>query len=802
MNTEFFIPKDCLNPIRKVFISCSREKLSGLQMARDHGIHDTEHVFCSWILLLVLAPLLIITFLSLIAPVAASPSSSPPPGVGWLQSFGQGDESDGHSIVATSDGGSVATGTAGSSPDTNQVVIIKTDVTGSEVWNKTLQKSSYGATSVIETHDKGYVFTAGSQDSIAGGILLEKLDQSGNEVWMRVFKNGEYCKSISVGTASDGGFIVGGSVFRNNSPAPSVWNGFILKTNADGREQWTRAFKGDENDYTAFVQQTADDGYIVAGTTGSYGINGLSAYLLKLDEFGDEEWFAPYEVGKESAGTSVIQTSDGGYTLSGTTRSGNAPLPDEDLFLVRTDNRGNEQWRKIIPGWGRTTSTPLIQTPDGTSIIARSYDGRGPVRFGEMTLLGIDVNGTEQVNHTFSLGSPFVVHGGAVAPRQGYYFTGTMTNTSNSGKKVLAILKILQPLADKKVPEKTSLDLTIKVRDAGNGTALLGAHVYLDGESVGTTSDNDGIKDLRDVPRSEHTIRVAKTGYEEVTRKITVNETQQITIQLNESKLIPLLVHGSPETKFDIVFVPSKTSYNCNLKTKIPIDTYSNDRQRFIEDVNNKISTLFFRLDSLTSSQVGLPADYYSRFNFYYYWDPENFADAFDGCAGSLPEQFRKNAPATDVAIILYPSYLGMYSDSSCEPNACANGLGPGSGSWLKAPADSPMIFLHESGHVVFGLIDTYCGETYYRENTPSPNVWSTQDACITTARQEQWNITGCRQITKPATSRTKEICVKNFWKWDPDPDIMGSGAYSGRFGSASTIHIRYMLDTINRWNP
>jgi hypothetical protein len=111
------------------------------------------------------------------------------------------------------------------------------------------------------------------------------------------------------------------------------------------------------------------------------------------------------------------------------------------------------------------------------------------------------------------------------------------------------------------------------------------------------------------------------------------------------------------------------------------------------------------------------------------------------------------------------------------------------------------MIFLHESGHVVFGLIDTYCGETYYRENIPSPNVWSTDDACITTARQEQWNITGCRQITKPAGSRTRQPCVKNFWKWDPDPDIMGSGAYSGRFGSASTLHIRYMLDTINRWN-
>jgi hypothetical protein len=772
-------------------------------MRRDQGIHDTRHIFCSCILILVLAPLLTGGLLSIIAPVAASSLSpgTPTPAVGWIQSFGQGRESNGYAIVATSDGGSVATGTIGSSPETNQVFIIKTDAAGNEVWNKTLQNSNYEGRSVVETHDKAYVILAGSRDSIAGGILLVKLDQSGNDVWMRVFKNGECSKTNSVGTTSDGGFIVAGSAYPNNSPAPSLWNGFILKTNADGKEQWTRAFKGDKNDYTAFVQQTSDDGYIVAGTTGSYGINGVSAYLLKLDEFGDEDWFVPYEIGPENSGMSVIQTLDGGYILRGTTRSGSATLPDEDLFLVRTDKHGIEQWRKILPGWGRNSSTPLIQAPDGISIIARSNASIGPVQSEEMTLLGFDVNGTEQMNQTFRFGLPFEVHGGAVAPRQGYFLTGTVRDTGNSGKTVLAILKILQVLPEQTVPVKSSIDLTIKVRDANNGIALLGSHVYLDGESVGTTSDKDGIKELRDIAKGVHTIRLAKTGYEEVTRKITVNETGQIIIQLNESKVIPLLVHGSAETKIDIVFVPSKTTYNCNLKTKIPIDTYTGDRQRFINDVNSKISTLFFRLDNLTSSGVGLPVDYYDRFNFYYYWDPDNFADAFDGCAGKLPDQFRKNAPETDVAIILYPSYLGFYSDISCEPNACANGLGPGSGSWLKAPADSSMIFLHESGHVVFGLIDTYCGETYYRENTPFPNVWSTQDACIKIAEHERWNTSGCRQITKPASSRTKEICAKNFWKWDPDPDIMGNGAYSGRFGNASTLHIRYMLDTINRWN-
>jgi hypothetical protein len=260
-----------------------------------------------------------------------------------------------------------------------------------------------------------------------------------------------------------------------------------------------------------------------------------------------------------------------------------------------------------------------------------------------------------------------------------------------------------------------------------------------------------------------------------------------------------LQIHGSTDDKIDIIFVASNTSYDCNAKSKIPDDAYSHDKQKFVDDVNSKIDSTYLNLGSVTSILVGLPDDYRQRFNFYYYWDEENFGDAFDGCAGKLPDTFWDNAPFADVAVILYPSYRGLYTGSPCEPIGCANGLGAGSGSWMKAPADSSMIFLHESGHVVFGLIDTYCGETYYEENSPFPNVWNSADACIKNADDQHWDSSKCRQILKPDSSRSKDICVKNFWKVDADPDIMGGGAYSGRFGNASTSRIRYILDTINR---
>ena len=519
-----------------------------------------------------------------------------------------------------------------------------------------------------------------------------------------------------------------------------------------------------------------------------------------MNEFGNEEWFTTYENGLGNEKPSVIQTPDGGYILIGTSTSLTTNNQNQDLFLVRTDNHGKELWKKKYSGIGRATGNLLIQDAGSIAVIAGSYLGSEHEKTGEIILLDIDLNGNEQRNRTFSIGQSIDIQDMAVLPGEGYFVAGIVPAQGNLQKEGLAIIKILDTPPRNGGPVKNSFDLTVITKDAKTGTFIGGTQVYLDGGSVGSTSEQDGKQILRDVQRGTHTIRVAKTGYEEITRPVNITENTQVSFTLNRSHVIPVQIHGSTDEKIDIVFVASNTSYDCNTKTKIQTIAYTGDQQRFVTDVNNKVDNVFLRLDTLTSGSVGLPTDFRERFNFYYYWDTESFADAFDGCAGTLPNEFWNDASFTDVAIILYPTYEGFYSGTPCEPNGCANGLGPGSGSWLKAPVDSPMIFLHESGHVVFGLIDTYCGDTYYVENSPFPNVWNTEDSCIKNAEQERWDSTSCRQILKPASSRSNELCVKNFWKEDADPDIMGSGAYSGRFGNASTSRIRYIFDTINRW--
>jgi hypothetical protein len=198
-------------------------------------------------------------------------------------------------------------------------------------------------------------------------------------------------------------------------------------------------------------------------------------------------------------------------------------------------------------------------------------------------------------------------------------------------------------------------------------------------------------------------------------------------------------------------------------------------------------------MDSITDKTNPIPSDYRERFNIYYYYNSSQFADAFSGCAGTVPDPVWKTVPYADVIIILYPTYYTFDTGAPCEPSGCVN---PGTGrNWMKIAADQKILFMHECGHAIFGLIDTYCGSTRYWENEPNPNVWSSQEGCVKAAMKNSWDASSCQQIQQGNPT----VCTKQFWRWDSDPDIMHDG-YSGTFGKASTRRITYTLNNINAW--
>jgi hypothetical protein len=114
-----------------------------------------------------------------------------------------------------------------------------------------------------------------------------------------------------------------------------VW---LIKLGLNGRTDWTRTFGGVEWDWGNAVHETPDGGYILVGTTLSFGAGGSDVWLIKTDTEGQEEWSRTYGGHSLDFGLSVQPTSDGGYIIAGQTYSFGAG--NGDLWLIKTDSEG------------------------------------------------------------------------------------------------------------------------------------------------------------------------------------------------------------------------------------------------------------------------------------------------------------------------------------------------------------------------------------------------------------------------------------------------------------------------------
>ncbi len=199
------------------------------------------------------------------------------------------------------------------------------------------------------------------------------------EEWNRTFRGAGNSSAYSVQQTADGGYLISGSTCSSYVPLQcSPW---LLKTDASGNEQWNKTFPGDYG--TRSILQTADGGFIFADRS-----------LVKVDVNGNEQWM------KTIGGTiySVQGTSDGGYIGAGI-------IPEEpgsdhpNGWLIKVDANGDEQWNRIFWGMGFCIIRSVQQTGDGEYILAGFRSGRE--ERGGAWFIKVDADGNELWNRTF-----------------------------------------------------------------------------------------------------------------------------------------------------------------------------------------------------------------------------------------------------------------------------------------------------------------------------------------------------------------------------------------------------------------
>ncbi|MDI6862989.1 MAG: hypothetical protein QMC97_06360 [Pseudothermotoga sp.] len=103
-------------------------------------------------------------------------------------------------------------------------------------------------------------------------------------IWQKAFGGSEWDVAYSIRQTTDGGYIVAGYTESFGAGEEDV---YVLKLDADGNKLWEKTFGEEYSDEAYSIQQTNDEGYIVAGYTESFGAGSRDVYVLKLDKYGN-----------------------------------------------------------------------------------------------------------------------------------------------------------------------------------------------------------------------------------------------------------------------------------------------------------------------------------------------------------------------------------------------------------------------------------------------------------------------------------------------------------------------------------
>jgi hypothetical protein len=255
-------------------------------------------------------------------------------------------------------------------------------------------------------------------------------------MWTKTFGGTNIDVAYAVEETNDEGYIIAG--YTRSFGTLSGRNLWLFKTDKTGNLIWNKTFGGNSDDEGAAVKQTLDGGFIAAGYTSSFGAGAKDVFVVKTDSLGNELWSRFFGGTSDEEAYALEVLTDGGFLIGCATSS--ATAGSRDGWLIRLNSSGNSVWDKKIGGMSTDGIRDLKLTSDNSFIITGWTASDGAGALGKAWLVKTDSLGNIIFNKSF--GGTDADRGLSVQQTSdgGYIFTG-YTASSGAGNDDLFLVK-------------------------------------------------------------------------------------------------------------------------------------------------------------------------------------------------------------------------------------------------------------------------------------------------------------------------------------------------------------------------
>ncbi len=353
------------------------------------------------------------------------------PSIEWQRSLGGSGDDRAYSIDATNDGGYIVAATAGSidgdlAGNTNDGFwLIKLNEMGDIQWQKVFYSDSIGSANAIrQTNDGGFIVTGVGTAIVAGSPVccnywVAKFNESGNLEWTKSLGGSADDKAYDIKQTIEGGYIIAGISYSLDGDVTNAHGDadcWIVKTSANGTIEWEKSLGGSEVDYAYSILQASDGSYTLAGRTGSTdgdvidNSNAGACWVVNLDSIGTIQWQKVLHTGLNGVetGNSIQQTSDDGYIIAGYSVKQNSS--DTDFWAIKLDDSLAIQWERSLGGTAFDYGYSICQTDDQAYVVTgvtRSNNGDVTGSHGERDAWIVKLSNAGEINWQRTIGGSY-----------------------------------------------------------------------------------------------------------------------------------------------------------------------------------------------------------------------------------------------------------------------------------------------------------------------------------------------------------------------------------------------------------